>query len=274
MSFILDGRARAGASTEIRTKAARQGLACLVLAMTLPLAARAGEGEPKAPAPSPEIARALHALKAPAAARFQSWPGVADRTLVAWTAWHAVENLTTPDAPDDGAIDLDVAVLETHSGRVMQHLHEPGAWISDAMHFDGAGLDAADYALAPGVRAFGMRASSHHQGCAASEDEVLRLYEIRGGELVRATGEDLVMKRSISWCGCQDDSSALTRTLAIAPTGSHDHADLVLQEKRRTEHAERDDKAPEGCRTTVKQAQRRVVLRFDGRSYAVPADWR
>lgn len=274
MSFIPDGKARAGASVEIRPKATRHIVACFIFAITAPLAARAADGEPNTPTPSPAIAHALHALKAPADTRFQSWPGVAERTLVAWTTWHAEENITTPDEPNDGAIDLDVAVVETSSGRVMQHLHEQNAWMSDAMHFDGAGLDTANYALAPGVRAFGLRAHSHHQGCAASEDEVLRLFEIRGGELVRATGEDLAMKRSTSWCDCQDDSTEMTRTLAIAPTRSSGHADLVWQEKKRTEHAERDDKAPQGCRTTVKQAVRRVVLRFDGQSYAVPANWR
>ncbi len=103
---------------------------------------------------------------------------------------------------------------------------------------------------------------------------MLRLFEIRGGELVRLTDGDLLMKGATAWCDCGDDSTERTRTLAIAPTSSSGHADLVLQERSRVEHPERDDKAPEGCRTTVKQVTRRVVLRFDGQAYAVPPDWR
>jgi hypothetical protein len=237
-------------------------------ALFSPGASCAGGTEPAsaaaAAAAAAPVARALQALKAPENAVSLPWPGVADRTLVAWTTWRADEN-TTADAPEDGAIDLDLAIVQSSTGAVLQHTHQSNAWTSDADHFDGFSIDTANYAIAPGRRAFGIRVRSHHQGCAGSQGEALRLFEARGAGLAPLTRDDIVMKESVTWCDCSE-SREVTRTLAVAPTTTRGHADLVLRE-RRVEGTGKETQDRGRCEMHETRTSARALLRFDGDHY-------
>ena len=203
----------------------------------------------------------LEAVHAPQDAIVKAWPGVEGRTLVAWTQAQGDLDNAAGEPVDLG---LTVLVADTATGRVLQRYHDDAAYTSDAIAFQGISLDTADYALRPGVRAFGVRSSGVHEGCGSLEQTDLRLFEVRGDQLVPVLA--LPMSTHSAMCDC-GGSSDMERTIEIGRGMHAGHADLLLHERR----AEVDE-GPSGgpCPTRRRRSARTVVLRFYGESYAVP----
>ena len=88
----------------------------------------------------------------------KAWPGDATKTIVVL--------VREKDGATDGMgdYDLDVTVVRTDSAEILQHVSQPGAITSAAMRFGGLAIDTANYALARGVRAFGLRTRHSHSG--------------------------------------------------------------------------------------------------------------
>ncbi len=208
-------------------------------------------------------------LKLGETAVLKTWPGVADRTIVAWTALHPDPTRKPDEQRDMDTYDRTLMVVKTSTGEVMQKLFTEDAYTSDAIAFDGIGIDTANYALAPGHRAFGLRVATEHHGCAGYEGDALELFDVQGSRIVQVmTAVD--MKADSGMCGDCGEYRRRVGTLAVGETRSHGYADLVVHEKT----VEADDGKLVGgaCRQPEKKSQRQVVLHFDGERYAVPAD--
>jgi len=201
-------------------------------------------------------------------ALFKPWPGVPDRTLVAWSDYRSmttdqVDGGATPTGPDvPDVVDITVLVVQTSTGHVLQRYHEDKAFDSLAVQFDRIELDTADYALAPGRRAFGVRVRGRHMGCGAEDTATLRLLEPDGASLRNL----LVLQTEAHVANCDCGSSRdVTRTLAIAQSATQGHADLVVHERR--------DETPDGsidprhCHPKARRAERTLTLHFDGMRY-------
>ena len=196
----------------------------------------------------------------------KAWPGDPARHIVA---------LVRPQdgATDDAAnYDLDLAMVHTQSGEILQHVLRKGAITSDAMRFDGIGLDTANYALAPGVRAFGVRTRHSHMGGTSSSHETLSLYVPDGNEL-KPVLLDLPMDSSVSNRGGEcNEARETTRTLAMDGASSHGYAHLVVIEKSSNQEIKTLNEG--GCIETASRSSHRYVLQFDGTKYVAPKELR
>jgi hypothetical protein len=163
----------------------------------------------------------------------KSWPGVADRTLVAY----AIPGSSSDTADGIGTFDLAVLVFKTSTGELMRRFKssvDSGGLTSDMwMSRLRISLDTANYALGPGNRAFGVRvyldASS---SCSANMDETLYLFEIRGQNLKQIAIIPTYAKAIIHPCTtpCDVAQTESKATIQVAGTSNQGHADLVLHE--------------------------------------------
>jgi hypothetical protein len=190
----------------------------------------------------------------PEEAVLKTWPGVADRTLVAWT--------DDADAAGD-AVDLGVLVVRTSTGEVLQRTREARAFASEAVQFDHIELDTAGYALAPGVRAFGVRIFARHLGYVAEDTTTLLLFEPDGAALRRVLALQTLGHLATRDCGEGHD---VARSVAIGRTTTRGHADLVVHE--RSEATPDGSAHPDRCHPAIRRSERTVTLRFDGARYA------
>ncbi len=198
----------------------------------------------------------------PQEARFQAWTGVADRTLVAWTDY-------TDPAPagagkDDDILDLTVLVVQTSTGQVLQRFHADRIYDSRIHHveFSKFEFDTANYALAPGRRAFGVRLVGQHLGCGAEERDVLHLLEPDGAALREVLALETL--DHLAYCDCGEGHDVV-RTIALAATRTQGHADLVVRERR--EDTPDDMQHRTNCHPRITHSQRTTTLRFDGLRY-------
>jgi hypothetical protein len=198
------------------------------------------------------------ALKLPDGALVKAWPGVPDRTIVAW-----VYEPSEPQGLDDRVFNRTLLIARTSTGDVVQRLDTPAAYTSDAIEFDGLAIDTANYALAPDHRAFGLRAASHHRGCAGFNGVDLELFDVQGPAIVPVLAPMATHGRS-DMCGC-GEYSHVDRTIAIGSTRTKGYADLVVQEKR--SEADEAREVDGQCQHKDRSTQRRVTLHFDGRAY-------
>ena len=193
----------------------------------------------------------------------KAWPGDPAKSIVA-LVWP--QDGTTDE---EGSYDLDVLIVKTKSGELLQHVTQKGAIASDAMHFDGIWLDTANYELAHGVRAFGVRTRHSHMGGTSSSDETLSLYVPRGNEL-KPVLLDLNMNSSVGDRGGEcNEARATVRTLAIGSASSHGYAHLVVAENNTNQEIKT---LKDGCEETVSQSSHRYVLQFDGTKYVAPKE--
>jgi hypothetical protein len=199
------------------------------------------------------------ALKLPADALVKAWPGVADRTIVAW-----VREPSTPVGSDDRVFDRTLLIVRTSTGEVTQRLDTPAAYTSDAIEFDGLTIDTADYTLALGHRAFGLRARSHHRGCAGFSGVDLELFDIQGRTIVPVLPSMATHDRA-DMCGGCGEYNHVDRTISVGSTRTNGYADLIVREKR--SEADAAQEVDDRCQYQDKTTTRRITLRFDGRAY-------
>ncbi len=196
------------------------------------------------------------------------WTGVPDRSLVAWVDYQSTTSDQTaggatpsgPTVPD--VVDLTVLVVQTSTGRALQRVEHKKVFDSLALQFDHVDFDTADYALEPGRRAFGVRVFGRHLGYEAEDTTTLLLFEPDGAALRQVLRLEVQSHLATRDCGPGHD---VARTVAVAPTATQGHADLVVRERR--EDVADGSAHPADCHPHPRRSARTVTLRFDGRRY-------
>ena len=193
------------------------------------------------------------------------WPGDASRTIVALVR-------AQPGSTDAlGSFDLDVAIVKTDSARILQQTGQPGLITSDAMRFNGIALDTANYTLAPGMRALGLRTRHSHIGVTNASDETLRLY-LPQGKRLKPILPELMTALAVHERGGGGDcteSNNMIRTIAPGKPGKQGYADLVVTEQSTRQEVKMRKKT---CTQVTSKANRRFTLPFDGAQYVLPAE--
>lgn len=212
--------------------------------------------------PAMHLANRLGLSKPPAYVDSKVWPGNPERTIVIYASLHKNADGSEDDAnAEQEMYNLDVFIIKNSSGEILQRYSQENAFTSDAMHLDGISLDTANYALKPGERAFGIRASYSHMGCAGSETESLSLFE-PSDQGLKPVLSDLDMEINSSMCQSCEYSNT-KRTIALADTSSNGYRDLILSEKRA-------DVAEGECNKKEVRSSRKYILHFDGAKYPLP----
>jgi len=171
---------------------------------------------------------------------------------------------TTPE--DDPGYDLDVVVVRTGDGSLVAR--SPRAHVeSDAVRFEGIAIDTANYTLAPGLRAFGLRVehAAHCYHCNYGTVE-LALYVQRGERLDRVLDTTVHETRG-EWGDCDNPPSETIRTIKVLRAASHGLADLAFTT---TTAVQPDDDAPAACKAGSPPTVEHAAVHFDGKAYKVP----
>jgi hypothetical protein len=192
----------------------------------------------------------------------KAWPSHPGKSLVALVG--SEENMI---GRGDVEYDLDVLVVQTQSGAILQRLSQKKGISDDAMRFDSIAFDTANYQLAPGVRAFGLRINHSHNGGTSSFWERLNLYIPHKNKL-KSVLLNLTMRRSVWNQGVCADTFSTQRTLAMGNTSHHGYADIALAANNTEAEAEAkmiDGNCPE------KKWSDDHTLHYDGVKYIVPA---
>jgi hypothetical protein len=198
--------------------------------------------------------------------------------IVALTYAHGdqLSGKASDNSDNSNGYDADVLIVRTEDGTVAAR-NAPAAHIdSDAITFTGVGIDTADYALAPGRRAFGIRAGhvSHCYACDYGQTD-LRLYLLRGNKL-----DDILDTMMDETRGegdgsdCNDIPTVSTRTIKVAATKAHGLADLLLTTTSAMD-PDVGSVAVAACKDKSKiptASVDTIKLSFNGRAYPVPAD--
>ena len=194
-------------------------------------------------------------------------PVDSSKTIVAFAR---IQGTNSSDSTD--LYNLDVLLVDTKSGKILQHFFQEGAFESDSVAFSGITIDTARYKLAPEVRAFGIRADFKSNSHSYSINyQTLNLYVSKDQKLKQVLA-DLTMDMDSNSFSSDNDYCPTTinetkRTLAIAKTTRHGYADLLLQE----EITEDDRKIVRNvCVTTTTKTTKQYTLHFNGDVYVLP----
>ncbi len=174
---------------------------------------------------------------------------------------------------DSDAHNLDVLLVDTESGKILQHLLQEGVFPYDAIEISGVTIDTARYKLTPELRAFGVRAnfrsnSQRH----IFRYETLNLYVSKDKKLKQVLAKLTTVEYSNSGLEYQQNSEDICtaieydigRTLAIAKTSTHSYADLLVQGKTNKSDSNNN------CITSTTKATKQYTLHFNGDTYVVP----
>jgi hypothetical protein len=194
------------------------------------------------------------------------WPADPSKTIVALAYFQAGSYFSSPPDEGEGLYDLDILIVSTASGDILQRLFQKGALASDAIALKKITIDTERYVLAPNKLAFGVRVM---RGNPHVDFETLNLYMTRNNDLKS------VLAGLITYSlfgepqgpgGCSR-SSETKRTFSVAKTSSQGLANLVVQEKKIEEEQTAVD---DTCEIDETKSSQRYVLRFDGTKYLLP----
>lgn len=199
------------------------------------------------------------------------WPGNPTRYMVAIASFRDRSAPASSADNDAGFYDLTVLLLKNTSDQVVARLVQKRAFSSDAVRLTGIAIDSAPYTLAPGLRAFGVRARFASGSSVSSwEHEQLNVYLVQGGELRQLLGSLLTAeKRYEQIDDCQSAQTDRSRRLIVAPHSTRGKADLILKEKVLIEKSSMQKGQCVSKRHVVSKS---AMLRFDGQNYLVPQD--
>jgi hypothetical protein len=186
--------------------------------------------------------------------------------------------VASPRDPSEAAAqdnyDLDVSLEDRASGKPVAHGHFKGLLLNGGGPALGEiKIDTGRYFVAPGVRAFGVRALNSMSVFGVPTDgEELSLFVVKGKDIVNVLSHaDMRLSYSNRADVCEEQRREVSRVLVVDRTLTHGFRDLLVKETI-TDSAGRRDVSGR-CRlepTRVKTREHR--LQYDGSKYTVPRD--
>jgi uncharacterized protein len=192
------------------------------------------------------------------------WPKDATRTIAIYATQKSVEDAAGSGAQADEDFDLDIYVLDSATHKILQHAVDSVS--SDAISFEGFGIDNTDYSSQIGAQAFGISLSHTHRGCAGYDSSSIKLYAVNGRKL-KLILPQIAMESSHGMCGSDCENGTTRRELGFANKTGIRYPDLIIREKKSEEESDPAG-AKDSCKTVVSSKQ--YTLRFDGTQYVVP----
>ena len=200
------------------------------------------------------------------------WPEDPTRYIVAIASFQDHSALASPENNEADFYDLTVLLLKNTSDQVVARLVQKRAFSSDAIQLTGIAIDSAPYKLAPGQRAFGVRARfANNSSFNSWEHEQLNLYLAQGTELRQILGSLLTAQKLYEKVDeCQEALTDRSRHLIVAPHSTLGKADLILKEKVLIDKSSIQKGQ---CVSKKSVVSKSTTLRFDGQNYLVPEDF-
>ena len=207
-----------------------------------------------------------------------------DAPVMFCKVWPAHDNLLLVAVPrmdadsplnSDRVGDLDILVVDRKSLKVQQRMTVPEAMSDDAIRLVSMSFDTARYVVAPGVQAFGLRASYNGSSQPNPFNQTtLRLFVMGNGgsDTLRMVLDGFSASNMHGeWdTDCKGEFSKYKTVLAMTNDGHNGFFDI-----RVTKNAEdsKADYVPNGsdCKETiVKREKTQHTLVYNGKEYVVP----
>jgi len=207
-----------------------------------------------------------------------------DAPVMFCKVWPAHDNLLLVAVPrmdadsplnSDRVGDLDILVVDRKSLKVQQRLTVPEAMSDDAIRLVSMSFDTARYVVAPGVQAFGLRASYNGSSQPNPFNQTtLRLFVMGNGgsDTLRMVLDGFSASNMHGeWdTDCKGEFSTYKTVLAMTNDGHNGFFDI-----RVTKNAEdsKADYVPNGsdCKETIlKREKTQHTLVYNGKEYVVP----
>jgi hypothetical protein len=196
----------------------------------------------------------------------------------------AAGNIQQTDGADDTAapigaaaadrFDLAAFIVDRRSGEIHNRYLEKMAYVSAPLLFRKLTLDTGRYYLAPGTRAFGLRAEYSDPNSLSPQGKVTLKLFVRDGDTLRKVVDGLIMNEAGSrWSGaCTGTLSKVSRIIDIGPASSHGYADLVVTSTVNTTESQMS--GSQCLEKALPPRTQSATLHYDGRQYVIPADLR
>lgn len=195
-------------------------------------------------------------------------PGNPKEAIVALTYTHGDQLSGNATDNDDAGFDLDLVIVRTDSGSLIARSAKGAHVDSDAITFETIVIDTANYMLAPGQRAFGVRVThdSHCYHCNYGQTDLM-LY-LQHGKRLDPIFDAMINETRGEWgtTDCDDLPTETTRTIKVASSASHGLSDLLLTTMSTPTP---DDDIPAACKDAPAHVDT-VKLRFDGKTFPLP----
>jgi hypothetical protein len=163
-------------------------------------------------------------------------PVMKDQFIVALVSPSAVPGQAAKSG-DDEHFDLDVVIWNQRTHVVVAHRHDAGYLLSDASLLRSSSVDTARYALAPGVRAFGVRDIHYPYNTHSKWGEThLTLFVQQGDRIERVFASQVeLLTDGGDTPACVDSTRAIRTTVGTVTGQSHGYADLSVVTRDVTE---------------------------------------
>jgi uncharacterized protein len=191
------------------------------------------------------------------------WSGDRGRSIAAFASQDSTQNSASTEAQPDEDVLLDIYVIDTASGNVLQRVTDklPSVGIT----IRGLRFDTKDYAALLHAPSFGLLTEyANATGCDDNYGTGVRVYSLIGQSIVPVI-RDVVTENGRSTCHLDCSGQEVYRTLRLGPASKATFADLTVVED--TEMQLRSDTSGE-CVATG--SQKEYLLHFDGSRYAIP----
>jgi hypothetical protein len=179
------------------------------------------------------------------------------------------------DSETMGDYNLEIALVDNRTTKVLRRAFFKQRFISDGYRFDGIEIDTANYAIAPNLRAIGIRAN-YHIDLGFTSSQSLTLF-IPSGTTYKEVLSDAVMAISFTknWPSCTNETREATRTVSIAKEISRGYFDHLVRESLVDAREHEGLKPGDDCISSIEHKETKTyTLRFDGKHYVIPKEMR
>jgi uncharacterized protein len=191
------------------------------------------------------------------------WPGDRGRSIAAFASQDSTQNSASPEAQADEDILVDIYVVDTASGNVLQRVTDklPSVGIT----IRGLRFDTKDYTALLHAPSFGLlTAYTNASGCDDNYGTSIRVYSLIGQAIAPVIPE-VVTESGRSTCHLDCSGHEAYRTLRLDTATKTTFADVTVVED--TEMQSSSD-TPGEC--VANGSQKEYSLHFDGSRYAIP----
>jgi len=191
------------------------------------------------------------------------WSGDRGRSIAAFASQDSTQNSASTEAQPDEDVSLDIYVIDTASGNVLQRVTDklPSVGIT----IRGLRFDTMDYTVLLHAPAFGLLTEyANATGCDDNYGTRVRVYSLIGQAIVPVI-RDVVTENGRSTCHVDCSGQESYRTLRLDATSKTAFADLIVVEDTEMQSPSNTQGECVGI-----DSQKKYLLHFVGSRYAIP----
>ena len=165
---------------------------------------------------------------------------------------------------DDMEHDLNLYLIDSYQGKILQKYKAPETFYSDADHYDGAQLHTTRFSTLTDIDVVGIETSSSHQGGFTYSHSNLTLFKVNSKQSIKEIGGISMNDSGDERIGnCPENSNSEVRSILILSNKTtHGLQDMILKETKNQTKTNYKT-----CTSVKKQYKQQQTLKFNGQVY-------